>query len=119
MAQGKLVPILESVRGTIGDLVVKQYGSKIVITRRPVFRNRTFSEAQKGSQERFREATLYARALMTDPLARKLYEEEARAKGKSVRGLMIADFIHTRLPREEEHHGGTQRRVGFVRADES
>ena len=98
MAQGKLIPILESMHGRIGDLVVKQYGSKVGYTRRPVFRNRIFSDRQIASQERFREATMYARALMSDPLARKLYEEEARVKGKSVWSLIIAEFLHARSP---------------------
>ncbi len=40
MAQGMLTPILESVRGRIGNMVVKQYGSKVVLTRKPEFRNR-------------------------------------------------------------------------------
>ena len=98
MAQGKLSPIFEGVHGRIGDLVVKQYGSKVVYTRRPDFRNRIFSERQLASQERFREAEMYARELMLDPIVRKLYEEEARAKGKTARGLMIADFLHAGPP---------------------
>jgi len=96
MATGMLNPIFESVRGKVGDLVIKQYGSKVVLSRKPVFRNRVFSEAQKASQERFREAALHAAALMSDPRARKVYEEEARMKGKRVRSLMIADFLHAR-----------------------
>lgn len=73
---------------------MKLYGTKVVYTRRPVFRNRKFSEAQIASQERFRQAALYARALMSDPSARKVYEDEARVKWKSARGLMISDFLH-------------------------
>ncbi len=95
MAQGKLNPVFENFRGTIGDMVVKQYGSKTVLSRKPVFRDRVFSEAQKASHEKFREAALYARSLMSDPCARQFYEEEARVKGKPVRSLIIADFLHS------------------------
>ena len=98
MAQGKLTPIFEGMHGRIGNLVVKQYGSKVVYTRRPVFRTRIFSERQRASQERFREATLYAMALMADPFARRAYEERARVERKSVWSLIISDFPHARLP---------------------
>ncbi len=94
MATGKVSPILENVRGAIGDLVIKQYGSKVVMTRRPVFRNRVFSEAQKARQEKFRHATAYAAALMADPQARSMYEQEARAKGRTAKGLMMSDFLN-------------------------
>ena len=108
MAQGRLIPILENVRGRIGDLVVKQYGSKVVLTRRPVFRNRIFSEAQRAYQERFRQAALYVTALLRDPRAREAYKEEARREGKSVRSLMMADFLHARSPHEVVGEKGSE-----------
>ena len=98
MAQGTLIPVLESMHGRIGDLVVKQYGTKVVYTRRPVFKNRIFTERQLAAQERFREATLFARELMTDPTARQQYEEDARVKGKSAWSLVVSDFLHA-VPR--------------------
>ena len=50
MAIARLNPLLESIRGAVGDVVFKQYGTKLVISRKPVFRNRTFGPAQKGCQ---------------------------------------------------------------------
>ena len=100
MAIARLNPVLESVRGAVGDVVFKQYGTTLVISRKPVFENRTFSPAQKACQERFRQAALFAQQLMADPSARKVYEEESRVKGKPIRSLMIADFLHARLPEE-------------------
>ena len=47
MATGEFNPLFESVRGAIGDIVVRHYGTRTVISRKPVFRNRVFSEAQK------------------------------------------------------------------------
>ena len=99
MAQGKMNPILGTVRGRIGDLVVKQYGSKVVYTRRPVFRNRIFSERQLASQERFREAAMSARALMSDPVTHSAYEDRAHVQGKSAWSLMVADSLHGRTSR--------------------
>jgi len=95
MAKAKLNPILESVRGTIGDMVLKQYGSRLVISRKPVWRNRTFSEAQRAEQAKFREAARYAKRLMADPRAREVYEDKARLQGKLVRSLIISDFLNS------------------------
>lgn len=114
MAIARLNPLLESIRGAVGDVVFKQYGTKLVISRKPVFRNRTFGPAQKGCQERFRQAALFAQQLMADPSARKLYEEESRVKGKPVRSLMIADFLHARVP--EAAASGQQETNGPVQA---
>ena len=98
MGIADLIPFFESIHGAVGDVVLKQYGKKVVISRRPVFRNRRFSEAQKACQARFREAALFAARLMDDPRALEIYKETARAKGKPIRSLMIADFLHARLP---------------------
>ena len=35
MARAKLSPILESVRGAMGDMVWKQYRSRVVVSRKP------------------------------------------------------------------------------------
>ena len=94
MARAKLSPILESVRGAMGDMVWKQYRSRVVVSRKPVFRNRIFSEAQKARQEKFRQATIYAKQLMTDTRAREAYEEEARIMDKPILSLMISDYLH-------------------------
>lgn len=100
MARVRLNPIFESVRGSIGDLTVRQYGTRVVFSRKPVFRNRIFSTAQKARQERFREAALYAKQVLDDPRVQAVYGDEARAKGKSIRSLIISDFLLGRVPHE-------------------
>ena len=101
MATGEFNPLFESVRGAIGDIVVRHYGTRTVISRKPVFRNRVFSEAQKSSHERFRQATLFAQRLMADPRARAIYEEEARQTRKPILSLMIGDYFHALHPLAE------------------
>ena len=94
MAVVKLNPGYENIRWSKGNLVLKHYARVTVLSRKPVFRNRKFTEAQKACQERFREAALVAKRLMADPRARAVYEEEARLKGKPARSLIIADYLH-------------------------
>ncbi|MBX2992767.1 MAG: hypothetical protein KF749_16570 [Bacteroidetes bacterium] len=93
MARIELNPAFEAIRGSIGGLVIKRYGNKLVLSQKPVFRNRKFSKAQKKNQEAFGEATRYANNLLRDPEQRKPFEKLAAQSGRTVRGLMIAEYM--------------------------
>ena len=94
MAKVKLNPILEGIRGQVGDLVFKRYGEGVVISRKPDFEGREWTEAQLAARERFRQAALYGKMVMADPEAKAVYEEAAKAKGKPVFSLTVADFFN-------------------------
>jgi hypothetical protein len=84
MAKVKLNPILEQVRGQVGDLVFKRYEDQVVISRKPDFEGREPTEAQLAARERFRQAAFYGKMVMADPETKALYEEAAKAKGQPV-----------------------------------
>jgi hypothetical protein len=94
MAKVRLNPILEQVRGKVGDLVFKRSGDEVVIARKQDFSNREPSEAQLAVQARFRQAALYGKLVMADPDTKKLYEDAAKAKGQPLFSLTMADFFH-------------------------
>lgn len=94
MASVKLNPILDQLRGKVGDLVFKQYGDETIISRAPDFSGYEPSEAQKAHRERFRQATLYGRMVMADEEARAAYEAAADARGKPIFSLTVADFFN-------------------------
>lgn len=94
MAKVKLNPVLEKIQGQIGDLVFKRYGDEVVISRKADMSGRTPSAAQLAHQERFREAAMYGRMVMADPESKALYVDAAKAKGKPVYALMVADFFN-------------------------
>ena len=102
MAIAILNPRYKHLRGAIGNIVVKHYGDKVVLTCKPVFRNRTFSPEQKACQQRFRQAALLAKRLMADPRVRRAYEEEARAKRKPARCLIIADLLRVQIQADSQ-----------------
>ena len=77
-------PILEQSLGGVGDHVFKRYGEEEVISRRPDFEGREWTEAQLAAQERFREAALYGKMVMADPETKAIYDEVAKAKGQPV-----------------------------------
>jgi hypothetical protein len=94
VAKVRLNPILEQLRGQVGDLVFRRYGDQVVVARKPDVSEREWSEAQIAHRERFRQATIYGRMVMADAEARALYEEAARVKGKPLFSLMVADFFN-------------------------
>jgi len=94
MAKVKLNPILERIRGKVGDLVFKRYGEEVVISRPPDFEGLEPTEAQVAVRERFRQAALYGKIVMADPETKAIYEEAAKARGKPVFSLTVADFFN-------------------------
>lgn len=107
MAKVKLNPVLEQMRGQIGDLVFKHYGEEVVVGRRPDRSGIVPSEAQVQHQERFRQAVLYGRLVMADPAKRTLYEDAAKAHGKPLFALTIADFFNAPAVDEVDLSGYT------------
>ncbi|MFZ5518651.1 MAG: hypothetical protein ACOY90_18625 [Candidatus Zhuqueibacterota bacterium] len=94
MAKVKVNPIIEKIRGKVGDLVFKRYGDEVVLSRVPDMEGREATEAQQATRERFRQAALYGKMVMADPEAKALYDDAATAKGKPVFSLTIADFFN-------------------------
>jgi hypothetical protein len=92
MAKVKLNPIIEQLRGQVGDLVFKRHGHDVVISRKPDQDGRVPSEAQLAQRERFRQAVLYGKMVIADPETRVIYENAAKIKGKPAFALMVADF---------------------------
>jgi hypothetical protein len=94
MAKVKLNPVLEQMRGPVGDLVFKHYGNSVVVGSKPDRSGIQPTEAQLQHQERFRQAVLYGQLVMADPEKKALYAEAAKASGKPLFSLTIADFFN-------------------------
>ena len=94
MAKVKTNPVVEQLRGKIGDLVFKRYGDEVVVGRKPDLTGQSPTEAQAAVREQFRQAALYGKMVMADPATKTIYEEAAKAKGQPVFSLTIADFFN-------------------------
>lgn len=94
MAKVKLNPVLEAMRGQVGDLVFKHYGDEVFVGRKPDRSGLQPTEAQLEHQGRFRQAVLYGRLVMADPEKKVLYEKAAQASGKPLFSLTVADFFN-------------------------
>jgi len=109
MAKVKLNPIIEQIRGHVGDLVFKQYGDEMIIGRMPDHSGTQPTEAQLEHQDRFRQAVLYGRLVMADPEMKAIYEQAAKAKGKPIFSLTVADFFNAPVVDEVDlsNYGGS------------
>ena len=94
MAKIKLNPVFEQMRGQIGELVFKHYGDEVVVARKPDLSGVEPTTAQIAAQARFREAVLYGKMVVADPATKTLYQAAARAEGKPMFSLAVADFYH-------------------------
>ncbi len=105
MAKVKLNPVLEQIRGQVGDLVFKHYGDEMVVGRKPDRSGILPTESQLEHQERFRQAVLYGRLVMADPEMKANYEKTAKAKGKPLFSLTVADFFNAPVVDEVDLSG--------------
>jgi hypothetical protein len=91
-------PVLRGFSGTLGgNLVFRQYGNKTVVAVKSDAgrRNRNNrSKLQQMSTDRFREASNYARKLLSDPGKRDHYRKLAKKLGKhSGYNLVISEYM--------------------------
>ena len=94
MAKVDLNPIFDTVRGKVGDLVLKRYGDGVVMARAGES-SQPKSAAQLAHQERFRAATEYGKGALMNPARRALYAAAARQRGLPVFATMVADFFNS------------------------
>ncbi len=94
MAQVKLNPILDELRGQLGEVVFKRYGHKTVISRKPDMSKVKPSEAQLARRAQFKAATEYSKQALADPALKAVYAAAAARLNKPLNSVMIADFLN-------------------------
>ncbi len=93
MAKIKLNPILQEASGSLGkDLMLRRLpDGRTILCQKPDFSQRTFSQKQLSHQERFRQASAYAKqAAKTQPI----YTELAAGTIKTAYNLALSDWFH-------------------------
>jgi hypothetical protein len=65
--------MLRSMKGRIGDIVIKQYGDKTVVSKYPDMSNIIPSDSQKEKRSRFAEAVAYAKTINSSPILKADY----------------------------------------------
>ena len=90
--------VIHGLSGMLGKQVVirRQKNGQYVLCAAPGRRAQELSTAQKQQQERFRQATVYAKGAQDTPE----YQQLAKARGQTAYNVGIADFLH---PPEIQH----------------
>ena len=94
MANVKMNPVIDEMRGKVGELVFKRYGDALIVTRAPSTSDHEGTPGQLAVRERFREAALYGKLALAQPAVREVYMAMARERKCPVTSLTIADFFH-------------------------
>ena len=94
MAKVTLPSWITGIKGRLGDVVfrVSQSGETF-ITRSPDMSAVAWSPAQQEHRRRFKAAIAYAKAAMTDPDARAVYEKQALEGNRRPFQLAVADYF--------------------------
>ena len=84
---------IEGLSGLLGDQLIfkRDRAGRTIVSRKPNFENRVFSEDQKQHQSRFQEAAAYAKtAAKTEPI----YAELAIGTTKSAYNVAVGDWFN-------------------------
>jgi hypothetical protein len=87
-------PVVERVRGKIGDLVFKKYQDGVVVGRRADQNGSVPTAGQAAQRERFRLAAAYGKRACTDPALKAAYAEAAKARKQPLFAVIVADFFN-------------------------
>ena len=70
--------LTRNLRGTVGDLIFRNYNGKTVVSPRPVYKNESNTPGRKQARGHFREATWFARIAMRDAKQKLYYKQKAK-----------------------------------------
>jgi hypothetical protein len=93
MAKVRKNVLTRGLSGKLGNLVVfRNDGGKTIMSSAPGKRTLPLTEAQQMHQQQFKQAVLYAKAVLADPDKKAEYESAAR-NGESAYNMAVADFL--------------------------
>lgn len=94
MPKVKLNPVIDELRGKTGNLVFRRSpNGDIHLIKRADMSKVKWSDAQKASHLRFKDANIYAKAAMADPKVRARYEKIAAKAGRKAYFVAISDYL--------------------------
>lgn len=97
--------VMSGLSGSLGkDLVVRQMrDGRTIISAKPNFSNRQFSEGQFNQQSRMKEAAAYARVAAKD---NPIYAKVAEGTAKNAYNVAVGDWFNPPVIRRIELHDG-------------
>jgi hypothetical protein len=104
MAEVTMNQLTKAFRGQIGGLVFRHMpNGSVVVSVAPDYSRRKFSKGQKAHQQRFREASSYARyAAKTQPI----YAAVAKERMKSAYNIALSDWFNPPVIHQVQQRNG-------------
>ena len=92
MAISQTNVIVKNFHGKVGNIILRVFGNKMVMSALPSIRNRKWSEAQLECQDRFRKATKFGHKVLADTELDLFYKTQAK-ENQSSWNASISDFL--------------------------
>jgi hypothetical protein len=117
MATLRSNPLINGFSGMLGNAIVfRNLRGKTVVAQRPAPPKKQ-SEQQKANRTKFKEATEWARQVLTDPQRKEYYQKKAKKLNlPNAYTAAITDYMRSPVMDKFEHHGITTisiRKKGF------
>jgi len=84
--------LVRNFHGKVGNIVLRVFGNKMVMSALPSTRNRKWSEAQLECQDRFRKATKFGHTVLADAELNLVYKNKAK-ENQSSWNASISDYL--------------------------
>src|SRR5581483_218850 len=84
---------IEGMSGRVGDVVFRRQGKQTIMYSCPRRSTKPPTAAQVATRDRFREATQWAKAALSDPGQRQYYEELAGRRRKPVFSITLREMM--------------------------
>ena len=107
-------------RGRVGNLIFRSWGDKSVVSAAPSNHNRKWSQAQTENRKRFRDAMIYARMALKDPVKQKYYRSKVKGM-QTPWNAAVADYMKKPVIHETDisHYQGNKKDVIKVKAKDN
>jgi hypothetical protein len=92
MAVSRNNVVVKNFHGKVGNIVLRVFGNKMVMSALPSTRNRKWSEAQLECQDRFRKATKFGHKVLADAELNLVYKNKAKENQNSW-NASISDYL--------------------------
>jgi hypothetical protein len=92
MARTRSSLIVDSIKGRIGEIIIKQYGKRTVVSRVPDMSGIKPTKKQTAKRSKFKEAVAYAQSIIRDPEKKAAYKKTLR-RGKTVYHEAIKEYL--------------------------
>ena len=92
MAVSRTNVLVKNFHGKVGNIILRVFGNKMVMSALPNTRNRKWSEAQLECQDQFRKATKFGHKVLADAELDLFYKTQAKENQNSW-NASISDFL--------------------------